>query len=87
MNRYDQIERFKKLFPGVSTSTVNGTLMLQGFINGFNAGQDRFITERTNFRYEVKKLNADIDALKKHIESMNSVIKIQEKWQSTGEEI
>jgi hypothetical protein len=93
MLRYDHITSFKTLLPHVDIKTVQGILMLQGFINGYNKGIERTNTSLTKAKFEVrsvkeenKKLKAEMVELHSQIYNLNHLIKLQELWQRTGDE-
>lgn len=86
MNRADQVSTFKKQFPYVDTNSVNGVLMLQGFINGYNKGQERFQNERSSLKLQIKKLKEENKDLGEQNTQMNQLIKLQDSWMKTGDE-
>jgi hypothetical protein len=87
MKRADQILKFKVLLPHVNVNTVQGMLMLQGFISGVQAGEERFYDERASFKREVKNLKNQVKNLEAHIANFNQYLKVQEVWQKTGDEL
>lgn len=86
MRRKTQTEVFKTLFPHVDMKTIQGMLMFQGFIAGYNRGIEQFATDRVSFKAQMKTLKTENADLVNQLNAMNVLIVKQDSWQKTEHE-
>lgn len=87
MRRKTQTQVFKSLFPHVDLQTIQGMLMFQGFLAGYNRGIEQFQTDRTGFKATMKTLKTENAELIVQLQSLNTLIVKQNSWQKTGDEL
>jgi hypothetical protein len=77
MKRAGLVSIFKYTFPQVDPQSAVGMLMFQGFVAGYNKGQDANREKIKPLQNSVTAKTAEIEGLKLHIEMFNQYIKAQ----------